>query len=486
MIFFTEKKILMLKARLYWLSTIFIRMGFYNKAERFISLIARINYYFYLGYRDDELENLSCKLASSLINIQLGGSNEIKNTVMFYDAYGWANRGLTEQYLSSLIKYRKLIYIFDGDKKQPEKKILDILIQNDCHLLNIGNKTNIKNKVNALIELAKVIQPSMIFVHASPSSFTPFLIRKIFNQANLVNINITDHAYWLGYSIMDSVLEFRGYGASVSFYGRGIDSKKIFKIPFFPNIDVAQLNPVYFDFIKKDKLTLFTGGDLSKMNSKGHLFFNLMKGIVDRYENVQIIIAGGGDSSNLLKFIYDNRLEKKIEYIGFRNNIAEIMSSIDIYLSTYPIGGGLMNAYAISNKKPIMSFVEKGLPHTFIENNFDIEFRVSFANRNDFFEELDRLVDCEVYRQSEGCKLADYVSSRENFERLVHVFLENKLSTVSSIIQRDIELTVSKENVFDYESTTKGKFHKIFLKELGWLAMLFPFSFILSVYRFVF
>ena len=50
-------------------------------------------------------------------------------------------------------------------------------------------------------------------------------------------INLTDHAFWLGSYCIDKCIDFRNYGAKISYEYRKIDSKKIVIIPFYPSIN---------------------------------------------------------------------------------------------------------------------------------------------------------------------------------------------------------------------------------------------------------
>lgn len=50
-------------------------------------------------------------------------------------------------------------------------------------------------------------------------------------------INLTDHAFWLGAHAFDYVLEFRDFGANVSRQYHHIAPHKILKQPYYPYID---------------------------------------------------------------------------------------------------------------------------------------------------------------------------------------------------------------------------------------------------------
>ena len=53
-------------------------------------------------------------------------------------------------------------------------------------------------------------------------------------------INLTDHAFWLGSTAFDYCIEFRNYGAGISLNERGIDFNKLILLPFYPYINKEQ------------------------------------------------------------------------------------------------------------------------------------------------------------------------------------------------------------------------------------------------------
>lgn len=72
--------------------------------------------------------------------------------------------------------------------------------------------------------------------------------------------------------------------------------------------------------------------------------------------------------------------------IGDRHDINEVFKHSDIFLNTYPIGGGLMTQYAAANSKPILSLGVKDEIDTYIVeemvNQKGVGTRTFFQSRN--------------------------------------------------------------------------------------------------------
>lgn len=55
------------------------------------------------------------------------------------------------------------------------------------------------------------------------------------------------------------------------------------------------------------------------------------------------------------------QLGDRFYVLGFRNDIIELFRKVDVYIGTYPIGGGLMTQIAASNNLPVVQYASPGL-----------------------------------------------------------------------------------------------------------------------------
>ncbi len=99
-------------------------------------------------------------------------------------------------------------------------------------------------------------------------------------------INLTDHAFWLGARTFDYSLEFRDYGGYISKNYRGIDGEKIFVQPYYPKInDDTEFQG--FPFEKNDNdFVIFSGGSIYKTIDKDMTYYKMVDRILSENPNV--------------------------------------------------------------------------------------------------------------------------------------------------------------------------------------------------------
>ena len=126
-----------------------------------------------------------------------------------------------------------------------------------------------------------------------------FLLNLVNNNVIRYQINLTDHAFWLGADSIDKCIEFRDYGATISKKYRRIPIESIVKIPFYPivNIDMKFQG---FPFKKKDyQKVFFSGGALYKTFGDDNRFYRIVSNILNQYNDLIFWYAGSGDDSEL-------------------------------------------------------------------------------------------------------------------------------------------------------------------------------------------
>ena len=237
-------------------------------------------------------------------------------------------------------------------------------------------------------------------------------------------INLTDHAFWLGCNAFDFSIEFRDYGASISHYYRNIPKEKIIKLPYYPYIDKSKDFEGYPFPVSENDLIIFSGGSLYKtFDGKGNLYYKIIDFCLCNYKQVKFWYAGSGDDSELVKLMrkYPNRVFHTDE----RNDLFQIMLNIDIYISTYPMSGGLMSQYsAIAGVVPLT--LHSGDETGGILNSDTVSYE--FGNLEDFKYELQHLLSDKVYRINQGKKLKESVMMQHVFDETLRQIIKENYS----------------------------------------------------------
>ena len=155
--------------------------------------------------------------------------------------------------------------------------------------------------------------------------------------------------------------------------------------------------------------------------------------------------------------------------IGQRNDIFECYKHCDIYLSSYPLGGGLMAQYAAHAGLPILAMANPTSSGKIEEMVCQKHDEVITFNRMDtLVEEASHLIGDINYRRLRGQAMSDCVIGIKEFN------LSFKESVVTGKTQYpltiDYKVKLHYLNVDDklkLENKTKG-YHKSIFSILGW------------------
>jgi len=296
---------------------------------------------------------------------------------------------------------------------------------------------------NEIIEF----QPEKSFIHITPSSVEPIVLFNSLKGVERYQVNLTDHAFWLGLSSIDYSIEFRNYGYTVSTEKRGLKKEQCLLQSFYPITDCKPFKGLP-KVVKEDSIVVFTGGAYYKMYGENDMFFKLIKSIVNVNKNVVVLIAGGGNPTPLENFISENKLSERVVLIGSRSDINFIFKSCDIYLSTFPFTGGLMGQFAAVNKKPVLSFSPKNIPFNFTEGFLNWKkrnWKVTHHFEDDFLIEAEKMINNSEYRDQKGDEafenlikfnefndhLKELITFNRNIEPLEHVTIDyNKFTNL--------------------------------------------------------
>ena len=135
------------------------------------------------------------------------------------------------------------------------------------------------------------------------------------------NINLTDHAFWLGASFIDYNFEFRAYGKTVSLEKRHLKQEQLLYLPYYPILPKNKIEFQGFPIEAKDKIVIFTGGAFYKMFGNNDLFFKILDELLDLSENAVVLVAGIGDKYTMNEKLAHLRNRHRIMLIGNRRDI---------------------------------------------------------------------------------------------------------------------------------------------------------------------
>lgn len=455
----------------------------YALSLRHISHAATHAYNFSVVYVDLELESL-IKEISSKIFVKFQVSPKPRR-ILFYDCFGWENRGLTQQYIRALIANGyEFLYIFENKDSRYSKKIEDELrlYPEKVQIFELDNSLSLLSRAESLhIKIAEY-NPEKALLHLSPWCSMALCVFYSFPEIEWININLTDHAFWLGASLFKKNIEFRDYGYTISREKRFFREDQLLCLPYYPIIEKSDF--LGFPNIPlTNKVITFSGASFYKVYGEGGAYFKMLDRLLKENPEIVIFFAGTGDSTKFYEFIKRNKYEDRVALLGLRKDIALVFDNCDIYLGSYPFGGGLMSQYAAVMSKPILAYTSEDLPVNFLEALICHEKHIGITHTNldDFYRYAKALVQDARLRRRKGEELSKAVISERAFNCELHSILSSgKTGRTMSLININYErfcmLNIEVENKF----LNTGKDFLVYQYRLRSI-VLFPKFFILCL-----
>ncbi len=398
--------------RLYKIITKNVKHGDYEAALEAISACAELEYYWNQFYVDEYLERVILDIQKDIINTTLQKEDLDRQTILFYDGFGYDSRGLMLNYVKSLLMlgYR-VVYVASSaaEGKQPTLTQMSVKGNLLWEYLSASQKT--LTVLQYFNEIFTKYRPAKAFLYTLPYDVAGIAV--FANYQGIVEryeINLTDHAFWLGKYAFDYCIEFRDYGATISKLLRGIDQKKLLKLPLTPYVNDT-LSFEGFPFNTEGHKVVFSGGGLYKTFDADNTYYKLVEDILRYDEKVLFLYAGFGDDSELRKLmaIFPGR----VWHIEERRDLYQLMEHIYFYLSTYPIAGGLMTQYAaLAGKVPVT--VGAGDEHAGVLHVQE-EGQYLFKSKEEAQKEIYKLLDDPDYAQAKGQRLKESILEEKQF-----------------------------------------------------------------------
>lgn len=431
----------------------------FDKAIKYLKVSSSLNYDFEWCYKNDDIEDCIEEMSFALERYDCCAN---KNRIVFFDDFTIDFRALTQQYLTAIVEsgyellyitrrhlsYNKAVHIFSYLNSCPNARV--VTVESNCSLQESQN----------IYKLVTDFNPTYLLMQLAPDDITaPIAFCALDKSIVRLQINLTDHAFWVGVKCSDYLLEFRQHGCNISESYRGTQHSQELLLPFYPFVVPQEFKGLPFDH--RDKVFVFSGGALYKINDGSKLFLRSIERMLASHSNVIFAFAGNGDSRELMSFIKERKLGDRFFYIGERRDINEVVKRCDIYINTAPMGGGLMCQYAVINKKPVIGYLDKSDP---IESWLipGCEFKMSYSDEHSFDAELDKLISDVDYRKAKGKNMYEYTMNQEKFNSLFVKTIEELVSPVKITEYRNVPPTH-----YPHMMSTTDSAEWAFIKKLG-------------------
>jgi len=452
-----------------------IRHENYERALAAISNAGNILYYWNQFFTDKDLEDGLMSLSSLMLRPQNSKFVQNNNTILFYDGFGGDTRGLAAIYLKGLVRLNyQVVYLVPERARHNQPHLHQLLVGGNI-VWEYYPERKFTEHALKIQDCFETYKPSKAILYTSPGDTSAIIVFNAYKDlVERYQINLTDHAFWLGVNAFDYCIEFRQFGCILSQKYRGIPKERIILLPYYPYIDKT----IPFSGFTKEiegKKIVFSGGSLYKtLGDKENRYYKIVGKLLNENSDVVFIYAGKGDDSELKKII--SKYPGRAYHIAERKDLYQVLKRSTIYLSTFPMFGGLMSQYAVSSGV---------IPLTLVDRSYDSsrnvllgqeEMGIIFTDYNTLVDEANRLIRDNTYRHAKYEQIKGCVISENKFEEELHTCLEDHYTCFEVSPERELELQDFIERYrkrFNYKMITKNMsrsvifyFPRIFLYRL--------------------
>ena len=399
----------------------YIKNKDYENAMKYISGLGESLYEYNQFYTDSFLESCLSRLNEKLSSESPSFTAPAdENCVLFYDGFGYDTRGLTQIYLDALSNLNyKLVYIVSEHARGHIPTLERILRRANIIFYPVDSYLSAHK---AICQAITAYRPARSFLCTTPYDIHGLLAFMRFAGSMVrYQINLTDHAFWLGLQAFDFCLEFRDYGAAISTQYRHISPQRLIRMNYYPALN-ENIPFAGYPFTRTEgDFVIFSGGFLYKTFDAELTYYKVIANILKKYGHVKFWYAGTGDGSELAKL--NEAFPGRVFHTGERRDLFAVMRHIDLYLNTYPMIGGLMMQYAALAGKPPLTLKKKSdrIGILLREDSLGIIFESAAAWQN----AIERYITDDKYRTELQQNIVGTVCTREDFIARVKKLLVN-------------------------------------------------------------
>lgn len=255
-----------------------------------------------------------------------------------------------------------------------------------CHELNLNNKLydisnmEVEDKVREIARVSRGYE--YVILHHHMYDVLPIIALSKFK--NILVYNHADHLYWVGSSIARRTLEMSSDGALFSETRRGILDACILPIPL-KKMEKKTTGSIREKLnISSQQKVILTIGNNNRFFTKKHSYKDVIREVIESTNDIVFVIIGSHDES----FWGDLWSCPRVIFPGVvsRDELDSYYSIADIYLDSFPVGGGTATLDALCYGVPSIK-----VEHVFFEFDSLKPFVVKSVNiASKIYEILDK------------------------------------------------------------------------------------------------
>lgn len=435
-----------------------VKYGDIEKALKLIVVASRIayEYNFQEKFCDEELESIVANITQDIIP-EASIINSYQNRIVFYDYFAIQNRGLTEQYISSLIELKyEILFVVENDRSyNTENEIFINLAKNPlCRLLVISDNLSYVEKAKKILSAIEAFKPSKAFLHIAPWDVTALLVfKKLESQIHRYFINLTDHAFWLGKNIIDTCIEFRNFGYQLSKVCREIKENNLDILPYYPILQQDDKFQGMPD-IQDGMVIGVSGGNGYKFLGDNSRFYKWVSHLLNKHKNFCFILVGAKNAKPFFQpKIKQDFLEDRFIFLEDRSDIFQFLKRCDLYIGSYPFLGGLMSQLAVKANLPIICYTQPDWKFNYLEDLFikDNPQIKTFLDEEEFLQTISNLInDSNLRNQNrpQNLNTPSCIISKDEFTLVLGKIIDKKTNDYKNKLIKNLDIKNTSTQIF--------------------------------------
>lgn len=395
----------------------------YDKVLSAVAAGAKILYAYNQKYCDDTFEETLLSVSDKMFPVRPQWTPDAeKKTVLFYDGFGFDTRGLALIFLKGLVrKGYHVVYVTAELWKGKQPEITKATADYGMEWVYVPITKSYVQWAQALQRAFEQYQPKAAFFYTVPSDVAAAVVFDHYRDTvTRYQIDLTDHAFWLGKKAFDYCLALRDVGSKIAVHYRGIPAEQIRMLPYYAPVDIdAPFEG--FSFSMEGKRLVFSGGALYKtLGDKGNLYYKIVDALLTNHKDLVFLYAGFGDDSQLRLIL--EKYPDRAFFISERKDLFQVLKQCVFYLNTYPMFGGMMMNFAARAGKLPLTLKHNDDADGLLFNQK--ELGIEYDTVEELLADAARLLADEEYRRSREEKLAECVITQDRFEDNLALLIE--------------------------------------------------------------
>lgn len=402
--------------------------GKYEEALAAISTCAEIMYMHNQVYTDEDLEKNLQIIARQIINTNkiqnLSKEIDSKKQILFYDGFGLDTRGLALIFVKALADLGyKVIYVTKEEAKGKQPRIHEVTRNKNIEWIYISMANGYLRWIKELNQVFQISRPEVAFFYTIPNDVAATVVFDSYKSKVVrFQIDLTDHAFWLGKYAFDYCIALRDLGAKIAYNYRKIPEKQIVMLPYYATVNYDE--PFAgFPFSTDGKRVVFSGGSLYKtLGDKENKYYKIVEHILQNHEDIIFMYAGSGDDSQLK--ILQQKYHGRVYHIEERKDLYQVLQHCVLYLNTYPMFGGLMMNYAATAGKIPITLKHNHDADGLLFNQSNI--KIEYEDIDTLLADVDLLLNDPEYLKERETLLQGSVITENKFKKELQMLIENQ------------------------------------------------------------